>query len=100
MTDLLALRAVYRELMRAGRYRDAEPLYDAMTEIQLARQQLGMARSVPLPLPGDPRPATAECVGHGRGGTGRCCDRAGEYNGYGSDGPWLFVCPKSCSCHD
>lgn len=28
-----------------------------------------------------------------------CCDRAGEYNGYGS-GPLLFVCPKSCPCHD
>ncbi|HUR54283.1 MAG TPA: hypothetical protein VMZ71_09135 [Gemmataceae bacterium] len=30
----------------------------------------------------------------------RCCDRAGEYNGFGSDGPRLFTCPKSCSCHD
>jgi hypothetical protein len=28
-----------------------------------------------------------------------CCDRAGEYNGYAS-GPLLFVCPKSCPCHD
>jgi hypothetical protein len=41
-----------------------------------------------------------ECVGHDRGGTGRCCDRAGEYNGYGSDGPTTFTCPKQCSCHD
>lgn len=23
-----------------------------------------------------------------------------EYNGYGSDGPWLFHCPLGCSCHD
>ena len=27
------------------------------------------------------------------------CDRAGEYNGYGS-GSMLFRCPKDCSCHD
>jgi hypothetical protein len=43
----------------------------------------------------------AECPGHDRGGKApRCCDRAGEYNGYGSDGPLLFVCPGQCSCHD
>lgn len=41
-----------------------------------------------------------ECVGHGRGGTGRCCDQAGKYNGYGSDGPTIFTCPRGCSCHD
>lgn len=29
-----------------------------------------------------------------------CCDRVGEYNGYGSDGPTTFTCPKSCPCHD
>ena len=29
-----------------------------------------------------------------------CCDRAGEYNGFGSDGPLLFRCPEGCSCHD
>ncbi len=29
-----------------------------------------------------------------------CCDRADEYNGFGSDGPLLFVCPKDCQCHD
>lgn len=28
-----------------------------------------------------------------------CCDRAGEYNGFGS-GPLKFTCPKHCSCHD
>jgi len=28
-----------------------------------------------------------------------CCDRRGEYNGFGS-GPLKFVCPKHCSCHD
>lgn len=28
-----------------------------------------------------------------------CCDRAEEYNGYGS-GPTIFECPKSCMCHD
>ena len=41
-----------------------------------------------------------ECSGHGRGGTVECCPRAGEYNGFGSDGPLKFHCPKSCSCHD
>lgn len=45
-------------------------------------------------------PAGTECIGHGRGGTGRCCDRAGEYDGFHSDGgPW-FTCQKRCSCHD
>lgn len=29
-----------------------------------------------------------------------CCDRVDEYNGYGSDGPLSFVCPKHCPCHD
>lgn len=29
-----------------------------------------------------------------------CCSRMDEYNGFGSDGPWLFTCPKSCPCHD
>lgn len=29
-----------------------------------------------------------------------CCDRMGEYNGYGSDGPTTFTCPRSCACHD
>jgi hypothetical protein len=29
-----------------------------------------------------------------------CCPRANEYNGYGSDGPRLFTCPKGCPCHD
>ena len=29
-----------------------------------------------------------------------CCARAGEYNGYGSDGPTTFTCPAHCSCHD
>ena len=28
-----------------------------------------------------------------------CCDRAGEYNGFGS-GRTRFQCPKQCTCHD
>ena len=28
-----------------------------------------------------------------------CCDRRGEYNGFGS-GPLKFTCPKHCPCHD
>lgn len=26
-------------------------------------------------------PNNKDCIGHGRGGTSRCCERAGEYNG-------------------
>jgi hypothetical protein len=29
-----------------------------------------------------------------------CCDRVGEYNGFGSDGPTKFTCPNHCPCHD
>lgn len=37
----------------------------------------------------------------GLGGSGPpCCDRAGEYNGLGSDAPLSFVCPNHCGCHD
>ena len=46
-------------------------------------------------------PWCQECPGHHRGGKWpSCCSRAGEYNGFGGDGPLLFVCPISCSCHD
>lgn len=31
---------------------------------------------------------------------GACCPRAGEYNGFGSDGPTTFTCPGHCRCHD
>jgi len=43
------------------------------------------------------------CSGHGgqhAESPRKCCDRAGEYNGFGSDGPLEFHCPESCSCHD
>lgn len=29
-----------------------------------------------------------------------CCPQAHQYNGFGSDGPLSFECPKGCSCHD
>lgn len=29
-----------------------------------------------------------------------CCARGDEYNGFGSDGPTSFTCPKHCPCHD
>lgn len=29
-----------------------------------------------------------------------CCERRDEYNGFGSDGPIIFKCSKSCMCHD
>ena len=59
----------------------------------------GQAR-LPIQLPPPPNPRD-ECPGHGRGGTDPpCCDQAGRYNGYGSDGPTIFTCPNHCSCHD
>lgn len=42
-----------------------------------------------------------ECPGHDRGGTREpCCQRTGEYNGFGSDSPLSFSCARGCSCHD
>lgn len=35
-----------------------------------------------------------------RVGPCQCCSRGDEYNGYGSDGPTSFTCPRSCGCHD
>lgn len=29
-----------------------------------------------------------------------CCAHGGKYNGFGSDGPLAFTCPKDCMCHD
>ena len=58
----------------------------------------------PFPMPPTssattrPRNPAEECRGHERGGTGECCDRAGEYNGFAS-GPTSFTCPSGCSCH-
>jgi hypothetical protein len=42
------------------------------------------------------------CVGFGVafGKQVKCCPRAGEYNGFGSDGPLKFTCPNHCECHD
>jgi hypothetical protein len=52
-------------------------------------------------IPPPPRPRSEICPGHGSGGTAEpCCDRVGEYNGFGSDGPSIFTCPKGCACHD
>lgn len=52
----------------------------------------------PAPKPVLDRPNV--CRGMGGSASGpACCERAGEYNGYG--GPErLFTCPKSCPCHD
>jgi hypothetical protein len=30
----------------------------------------------------------------------KCCERAGDHNGYGTDGKLTFHCEASCSCHD
>ena len=49
-------------------------------------------------LPGDPdqpKREFVECTEENP-----CCDRRNEYNGFGSDGPLKFTCPKHCSCHD
>jgi len=51
-----------------------------------------------------PIPPRPPCTGfeHNKGqpGAAPCCARAGQYNGYGSDGPLLFDCPADCACHD
>lgn len=40
------------------------------------------------------------CTGTGKNGHRKpCCDRAGEYNGFGS-GEIIFHCPEICTCHD
>jgi hypothetical protein len=66
--------------------------------VMTAKQALAMARRL-IECAGL-KPGL-ECPGHGRGGLlDPCCDRAGVYNGFGSDGPTTFDCPKSCSCHD
>jgi hypothetical protein len=41
-----------------------------------------------------------KCLGLDNGTGDPCCERAGMYNGFGSDGPLIFTCPKQCMCHD
>ena len=41
-----------------------------------------------------------KCKGMLNGTEDQCCERVGKYNGFGSDGPLLFICPKQCMCHD
>lgn len=52
----------------------------------------------------EPTPPAPRCRGFGGEPPGEghpwCCLRAGEYNGFGSDGPRKFICPKGCGCHD
>ncbi len=45
------------------------------------------------------RKIEVRCSGMGSDTGHRCCDRAGEYNGF-SSGPLLFVCTEHCPCHD
>ena len=55
----------------------------------------------PSHLPESPTQWQQVCCGMTPLGKGPpCCGRAGEYNGYGSDGPTIFTCPKNCGCHD
>lgn len=61
---------------------------------EMANKPIQPAQERAVPVKGE------ECKGFARGGTHQCCDRAGEYNGFGSDGPSLFQCPESCPCHD
>lgn len=49
-----------------------------------------------------PQPSSKTCRGFHPADTSSpaCCDRAGDYNGFASDGPTIFTCPNSCACHD
>jgi hypothetical protein len=61
------------------------PIIERAREAERSRQVRESGAPAPAPTP---RPDPCDC-----------CDRPGEYNGYGS-GPLSFVCPKGCSCHD
>jgi hypothetical protein len=61
------------------------PIIERAREAERSRQVRESGAPAPAPTP---RPDPCDC-----------CDRHDEYNGYAS-GPLLFVCPKSCSCHD
>jgi hypothetical protein len=71
--------------------RGTVPTYPPMDEPDEPRAQKGTEPASP-------------CVGFDSdrkvGFTEKCCDRAGTYNGFGSDGPTIFSCPKGCACHD
>ncbi len=71
--------------------------HSTRAELERTRRELDAA----LDAAGYPVTIPDECPGHGRGGQhAPCCERAGEYNGFGSDRPLSFTCPKHCSCHD
>ena len=59
-------------------------------------------RRVKCPTCSEAPPTKAEtCPGLAPDATGpKCCDRAGEHNGFGTDAPRTFTCPASCCCHD
>lgn len=62
------------------------------------KQRLALARMVVLnmePYEDNDPTAPAQCSPETP-----CCERRDEYNGFGSDGPTIFTCPKKCPCHD
>jgi len=74
------------------RYRQVEVTFTATTIDVPAQKE--------APAPGE------RCIGYrsnfdpAKNAPGpRCCERAGEYNGFGT-GERAFACPKSCGCHD
>jgi hypothetical protein len=76
-----------------------EPFTTHSTRAELERTR--RALDAALDAAGYPVTIPDECPGHGRGGQhAPCCDRAGEYNGFGSNGPLSFICPNHCPCHD
>lgn len=57
----------------------------------------GLDRLLPAPAPAAPaRSASSPACSE----ASPCCDKRDQYNGYGSDAPTSFTCPKSCPCHD
>ena len=74
----------------------AEEHFGASDEAEDERNYWAVAKHEPAPS----NARVEECCGHGRGGAGRCCDRAGEHDGFLSGATIKFTCPTRCSCHD
>jgi hypothetical protein len=104
--DLKALADLVRRMREAQRrYFAGRSTGDLEASKALERQVDAACREVlDPPQPGlfdRPPAADTRCRGYGAGATGPpCCDMPGAYNGYGSDGPILFECPRGCGCHD
>ena len=77
------------------------PTPDALDNMRASLRLADGTEQVEVETPRQRPDRSKVCPGMETGGTAPpCCDRAGEYNGYGSDGPTIFTCPAGCPCHD